>query len=101
MSANKVSVKALQCIQHPLITEKSQLVSENSCYVFRVRREATKPQIKEAIEALFAVNVKAVNTLIQKGKMKSFRGKPGRRKDEKKAYITLQKGQTIELGANG
>jgi len=62
-----------------------------------VAMEANKPQIKQAVEALFGVKVKAVNTLVTKGKTKKFRGKPGRRRDVKKAYVTLEEGNTIDV----
>jgi large subunit ribosomal protein L23 len=65
--------------------------------VFEVAIDATKPQIKEAIETLFNVKVKAVNTTVTKGKTKKFRGKPGRRKDVKKAYVTLAEGAAIDV----
>jgi large subunit ribosomal protein L23 len=81
----------------PVITEKSTRASEHSQVTFRVRTDATKPEIKAAIEGLFNVKVKAVNTLIQKGKAKRFRGRPGRRSDVKKAIVTLQEGQSIDV----
>ena len=84
-------------IRKPLITEKSTLASESGAVVFEVAISANKPQIKEAVEALFGVKVKAVNTSITKGKEKKFRGKPGRRKDVKKAYVTLEEGNTIDV----
>ena len=76
-------------IRKPVITEKATLASENGAVVFEVARDSNKPQIKEAIEALFGVKVKAVNTTIMKGKVKRFRGQLGRRRDVKKAYVTL------------
>ncbi|MFO1175259.1 MAG: 50S ribosomal protein L23 [Paracoccaceae bacterium] len=84
-------------IQKPVITEKATLVSEANAVVFRVARDATKPQIKEAVEAVFGVKVKAVNTTITKGKAKKFRGRPGERSDVKKAYVTLEEGNTIDV----
>ena len=81
----------------PHITEKSTLVSEQNAVVFKVANDATKPEIKAAVEALFKVNVKAVNTLISKGKTKRFRGLPGRRSDVKKAIVTLAAGQSIDV----
>ena len=81
----------------PVITEKSTMCSEHDQVVFRVRKEATKPQIKSAVEAVFGVKVKAVNTLNQKGKTKRFRGRPGRRNDVKKAIVTLVEGQSIDV----
>ena len=84
-------------IRKPIITEKATMASEHGAVVFEVAMSANKPQIKEAIENLFGVKVKAVNTSITKGKIKKFRGKPGRRRDVKKAYVTLQEGNTIDV----
>jgi large subunit ribosomal protein L23 len=84
-------------ITAPIITEKATLGSEFGQVTFRVPLEATKPQIKAAVEALFKVDVKAVNTLISKGKTKQFRGRPGRRNDVKKAIVTLAAGQSIDV----
>jgi large subunit ribosomal protein L23 len=84
-------------IRKPVITEKATMTSENGAVVFEVDIEANKPQIKEAIEALFGVKVKAVNTTITKGKVKRFRGQIGKRKDVKKAYVTLEAGNTIDV----
>jgi large subunit ribosomal protein L23 len=81
----------------PIITEKSTMLSEFNKVVFRVPLEATKPQIKEAVEALFNVNVVGVNTLVVKGKTKFFRGVAGRRSDVKKAIVTLREGQSIDV----
>ena len=84
-------------IRKPLITEKSTMASENGAVVFEVAIDSNKPQIKEAVEALFGVKVKAVNTSITKGKTKRFRGQPGKRRDVKKAYVTLEEGNTIDV----
>ena len=84
-------------IRKPVITEKATMASENNAVVFEVAIDAAKPQIKEAVEALFGVKVKAVNTAITKGKAKRFRGIMGRRKDTKKAYVTLEEGNTIDV----
>ena len=84
-------------IRKPIITEKATMASEANAVVFQVRRDATKPLIKEAVEALFGVKVKAVNTTITKGKVKKFRGKTGVRNDVKKAYVTLEEGNTIDV----
>ncbi|GGG87538.1 50S ribosomal protein L23 [Salipiger pallidus] len=84
-------------IRKPIITEKSTLASENGAVVFEVAIDSTKPQVKEAVEALFGVKVKAVNTTITKGKVKRFRGQMGRRNDVKKAYVTLEEGNTIDV----
>ena len=84
-------------IRTPVITEKSTMASENGAVVFEVAIDANKPQIKEAVEALFGVKVKAVNTTITKGKVKRFRVQIGKRKDVKKAYVTLEEGNTIDV----
>ncbi|RVT41112.1 50S ribosomal protein L23 [Sphingobium algorifonticola] len=73
----------------PHITEKATLLSENNAVVFKVANDASKPEIKAAIEALFGVTVKAVNTIVQKGKVKRWKGKPYKRSDFKKAIVTL------------
>jgi large subunit ribosomal protein L23 len=84
-------------IRRPIITEKATMASEHGAVVFEVAMDATKPEIKKAIEALFNVKVKAVNTTVTKGKVKKFRGKTGRRRDVKKAYVTLVEGNTIDV----
>ena len=84
-------------IRRPLITEKATTASEHGAVVFEVAMGAAKPQIKEAVEALFGVKVKSVNTSVLKGKAKRFRGVKGRRADSKKAYVTLQDGATIDV----
>ncbi|PCD75967.1 50S ribosomal protein L23 [Pseudothioclava arenosa] len=84
-------------IVKPIITEKATMASENGAVVFEVAKTASKPQIKEAVEALFGVKVKAVNTTITKGKTKRFRGMLGKRSDVKKAYVTLEDGNAIDV----
>jgi|TARA_B110000046_G_C12714344_1_gene281911 large subunit ribosomal protein L23 len=84
-------------IRKPIITEKTTMASENGAVVFEVAIDSNKPTIKEAVESLFDVKVKAVNTTITKGKAKRFRGMLGRRKDVKKAYVTLEEGSTIDV----
>jgi large subunit ribosomal protein L23 len=84
-------------ILSPVITEKATVLSEHSQVVFKVRRSATKPQIQEAVERLFNVKVKAVNTLNRKGKNKKFRGIAGRQSDVKKAIVTLADGHSIDV----
>lgn len=84
-------------IVSPAITEKSTMASENNQVVFNVARKATKPEIKAAIEALFDVKVKGVNTHVRKGKMKRFRGTIGRQSDVKKAIVTLAEGHSIDI----
>ncbi len=86
-------------IRSPVVTEKATILGERHQMAFRVAAEATKPEIKAAIEGLFGVSVTAVNTLVVKGKTQRFRGRPGRRSDVKKAYVTLAEGQTIDLTA--
>ena len=84
-------------IRSPVITEKATNASEHGQVVFEVAPEATKAQIKEAVEGLFSVKVKAVNTLVRKGKVKRFRNVRGERKDVKKAIVTLVDGQSIDI----
>jgi large subunit ribosomal protein L23 len=81
----------------PVITEKATIASDSNQFVFKVRREATKPQIKAAIEKLFDVEVMAVNTLVRKGKSKVFRGVRGKQQDVKKAVVTLADGHRIDV----
>jgi large subunit ribosomal protein L23 len=81
----------------PVITEKATTAAENNKVVFKVRKDATKPQIKSAVEKLFDVKVESVNTLIRKGKVKRFRGIVGRQSDVKKAIVTLAEGQSIDV----
>jgi len=107
-SAKKASAKApkkavandadlYDFIRAPMITEKATMASEHNQFVFRVPLDASKPEIKQAVETLFKVQVKAVNTLVTKGKLKRFRGRPGRRADVKKAIVTLAAGQSIDV----
>ena len=84
-------------IRKPVITEKATMASETGAVVFEVSIDASKPQIKEAVEGVFGVKVKAVNTTVTKGKVKRFRGIRGVRKDVKKAYVTLEEGNTIDV----
>ena len=81
----------------PVITEKATLASELNQVIFRVAPHATKPQIKEAVEKLFDVKVKRVNTLIRKGKIRNFRGMRGQLSDVKKAIVTLEEGHRIDV----
>jgi large subunit ribosomal protein L23 len=90
-------VRHYDAIVAPVITEKATLASESNQFVFRVARNATKPQIKAAIEQLFDVKVTAVNTLLRKGKAKTFRGVRGRQQDMKKAIVTLADGYRIDM----
>jgi large subunit ribosomal protein L23 len=92
-----VELKHYDVVLKPVITEKSTLTSEHNQFVFKVRHDATKPDIRAAVEALFGVRVTAVNTLVVKGKTKRWRGKPYRRSDEKKAVVTLAEGDSIDV----
>ena len=87
----------------PVVTEKATTASEHNKVVFKVARTATKPQIKEAVEALWGVKVTGVNTIVQKGKTKRWKGRPYKRSDTKKAIVTLAEGQSIDVteGARG
>jgi large subunit ribosomal protein L23 len=87
-------------IRSPVITEKATRLSEFGQVSFRVAIDATKPEIKAAIEGLFGVKVLGVNTLVQKGKTKRFKGRPGVRSDVKKAIVKLAAGQTIDLSSS-
>ncbi len=91
------SERAFEVVRRPLVTEKSTLGSEHGQIAFEVAIDATKPEIKAAIENLFKVKVKAVNTLRQNGKTKRFKGNLGRRGDVKKAYVTLMEGHSIDV----
>ena len=84
-------------IVSPVITEKATLASEQNKVVFRVAKTATKPQIKAAVEKLFDVKVKSVNTIVTEGKVKVFRGRLGQRSDIKKAVVTLEEGHSIDV----
>jgi large subunit ribosomal protein L23 len=86
-----------EIIRSPIITEKTTIISEHNQVTFKVPLEATKPEIKAAVEGLFEVKVKAVNTIIQKGKVKRFRGHLGKRSDFKKAIVTLVDGDSIDI----
>ena len=90
-------LKHYDTIVAPVITEKATMASEHNQVIFKVAKTATKPEIKEAVEALFDVKVKSVNTLNRKGKKKRFRGIAGRQKDIKKAVVTLQEGHSIDV----
>ena len=89
--------KMYQTILSPLVTEKATALSEQNQFVFRVAIDATKPEIKTSVEALFGVKVLDVNTLVVKGKTKRFKGRPGQRSDWKKAMVKLAEGQSIDL----
>ncbi|MCE2493306.1 MAG: 50S ribosomal protein L23 [Alphaproteobacteria bacterium] len=98
MRSAKISRERMyDIIRGPVITEKSTFGSEHAQVTFRVAMDATKPEIKAAIEDLFEVKVKAVNTLRQRGKQKRFRGRLGRRAAYKKAIVSLEEGQSIDV----
>lgn len=84
-------------VRAPVITEKATRVSEHNQVVFRVRLDASKPEIKLAVEGVFGVKVTAVNTIVVEGKRKLFKGRPGKRSDFKKAIVTLAAGQSIDV----
>ncbi|NQV57248.1 MAG: 50S ribosomal protein L23 [Rhodospirillales bacterium] len=86
-----------EIIRAPMITEKSTIISEHNQVCFKVPLDASKPEIKAAVEGLFEVKVKAVNTLRQQGKVKRFKGIVGKRPDFKKAIITLAEGDSIDI----
>ena len=94
---SQVDISHYDVVLAPVITEKSTLLSEQNAVVFRVSKEASKPQIKAAVEALFKVDVTGVNTLTQKGKTKRWKGRPYTRSDVKKAIVTLAEGQSIDV----
>ncbi|NCP18888.1 MAG: 50S ribosomal protein L23 [Erythrobacter sp.] len=93
----EIDARHYDVILAPHITEKSTLASENNAVVFKVANDSTKPQIREAVEALFDVKVTAVNTIVTKGKTKRWRGKPYKRTDVKKAIVTLKDGDSIDV----
>lgn len=98
LNKSKVSKERMyEVIQAPVITEKATLSGEHNQVTFKVASDATKPEIKAAVEGLFNVKVKSVNTLITKGKTKRFRGHLGRRSDTKKAIVCLAEGQSIDV----
>ncbi|MEE8306620.1 MAG: 50S ribosomal protein L23 [Gammaproteobacteria bacterium] len=97
MSSKSAKAAHFDTLLRPIVTEKSTLGSEHNQVTFEVRIDATKPQIKEAVEGVFGVKVKAVNTLRQQGKLKRFRGKLGKRPDYKKAIVTLVEGEAIDI----
>ena len=100
MSAETTTAKPehYDVIRKPIITEKATMAGElSNAVTFEVAKSASKPQIKDAVEALFNVKVKAVNTVLTKGKTKRFRGRPGVRSDVKKAYVMLEAGNSIDV----
>ena len=96
-AAAAVDTRHYDVVVAPHITEKSTLLSEHNAVVFKVANDATKPQIKAAVEALFNVTVTGVNTITQKGKTKRWKGKPYTRSDMKNAIVTLKDGDSIDV----
>ncbi len=94
---DEVPEKFYDLIKKPIITEKATILSNNSQVIFSVPMAASKSIVKQAVEKLFGVNVKKVNMLVLKGKTKRFKDKMGKRKNEKKAIISLEKGQKIDI----
>ena len=92
-----VDTRHYDVVLAPHITEKSTMLSEHNAVVFKVAGDATKPEIKAAVEALFNVKVTGVNTMVTKGKTKRWKGKPYQRSDAKKAVVTLAEGQSIDI----
>ncbi len=90
-------IKYYDTIISPVVTEKATNASENDQIIFKVALDATKPDIKEAVENLYSVKVKRVNTIVCKGKIKRFRGRPGKQNDYKKAIVTMVDGHSIDV----
>ena len=96
-AATAVDIRHYDVVRGPHITEKATMASEHNAVVFRVANDATKPQIKAAVEALFSVKVLTVNTIVQKGKTKKWKGTPYTKSDFKKAIVRLAEGQSIDV----
>jgi len=99
MTSKNVKLAHFDIIKSPVLTEKSNIQTQYDQYFFNVAINATKPQIKEAVEAVFGVEVKKVNTLVRKGKERTFRGRKGTQKDVKRAMIALKSGQRIDVAS--
>lgn len=104
LAKNPVKVgkeRVFDILSAPIVTEKSTLISQNRQYTFRVPLDASKPEIKQAVEEVFKVKVQNVNTQVSKGKQttRRFKGNPGKRSDVKKAIVTLEEGQNIDVAA--
>ena len=97
MAKQDIDARHYDVILSPHITEKSTMASEHNAVVFKVAGDATKPQIKEAVEAIFGVSVMGVNTINMKGKTKRWKGKAYKRVDQKKAVVTLKDGDSIDV----
>jgi large subunit ribosomal protein L23 len=96
-ATSAVDIRHYDVVLAPHITEKSTMLSEHNAVVFKVANGASKPEIKAAVEALFGVNVTGVNTIVNKGKTKKWKGQPYKRSDAKKAIVTLAEGQSIDI----
>lgn len=94
---NQIIFRNYDILRYPITTEKSTAMSENGQYFFVVRKDATKKDIKDAVEHIFDVKVKSVNTLIRKGKIKTFRGRQALLSDKKRAIVRLEDGESITL----
>ena len=92
-----IDIRHYDVVLGPHITEKSTMAAEQNAVVFKVANTASKPEIKAAVEALFGVSVTGVNTIVQKGKTKRWKGKPYQRSDFKKAIVTLAEGNSIDI----
>jgi large subunit ribosomal protein L23 len=99
MSANKSKHINYDTLLYPVVTEKTNLLSEVNQYAFAVRLDATKPEIKSAVESIFRGKVESITTQVRKGKNKVFRGRRGRQSDVKRAYVRITSGQRIDLTA--
>jgi large subunit ribosomal protein L23 len=99
VSKKVITPELYDIVEFPIVTEKSQAGSESNKVTFRVADCANKTNVKRAVEAVFGVSVEKVNIIVTKGKTKVFRGRPGRRKDVKKAIVTLAEGQTIDMAS--
>jgi large subunit ribosomal protein L23 len=97
MTSKSIEPRHYDVVLSPIITEKATMASERNQVIFRVAKNATKEQVKEAVEKLFDVKVKSVNTLIRKGKKRSFRGVQGQLSDVKRAIVTLVEGHRIDV----
>jgi large subunit ribosomal protein L23 len=97
MTSTHTQLTHFDIIRSPVITEKSNLVTQFNTYVLNVSMDATKPEIKDAVQSVFGVDVISVNTLVRKGKQRVFKGRRGKQKDVKKAYVRLKSGQRIDI----
>ena len=96
-SESAIALRHYDVIRGPHITEKATMMSENNAVVFKVANDATKPEIKAAVDALFSVKVEKVNTIVQKGKTKKWKGRDYTKSDFKKAIVRLADGQSIDV----